>query len=978
MSRLVIFISLFAFGWSNVSFAQLVLTNSPKEGTFLPRNLKTNTATFELMGYVTDNTASAIRISVSLSGTQIINKHINLAFSKGRANFSHKITLPSGKYVYKVKYTVNGTTTYTEEADNILVGDVYLIQGQSNSVAANYGGGANTKFDTSYNDDFLRSYGTSSNNGNLTRSDTFWYSIEPDRAYWKGSVGQWGAVMGKQLLDSFNVPICMLNGGVGGTRITSHVPNASNPESLSTIYGRLLYRVRKAKLENNIRGILYFQGESDGGNAQLHDTLFRQVYGAWRRDFPDFEKLYVIQVRSGCGGPSLQLREVQRNFEFVLDKCQTVSANGLNNHDGCHYGFVDGYELLGVQMAALIGRDRYNSGRENIDPPNIKTCYFSNAAQTEITLNMHREDVIAGDNLFYQLFRIEGDPTVSVINGVIRNNKVVLTLNRGTCKPIGLTYDGLSRKRPWVKGGTGMGLITFYNLPIEREPIDTQISICKGEQVWLGNDSLDGCKYSWKWKATGKVTTSAKLYFKHETNQEYLYTIEYNSSVCNPIDSVIFRVLVDPIKRPSLPNQKVICSGEKAILKADSTGYDHFEWHSTDTITQEFTTERSSKGRTILHALSKQKCLYVDTVHVKVLNPVISLPSAVTICPNTDTVIEVANGFKHYKWNGQYGQNIEKLTAGNWQLEVEDSFGCTASDSMVIEVFSDIGKLNIERLICNDAYSVVHKPKGLSWWRTMENDLGDSVLLFANSKIPMHLRDSNSCEIRDTLVGLSLPLPVFNLGGDTAICTGDSVELMLPDGMLSYKWNNNQIKGNHAVIKDSGRYEVRITDINQCSFADSIWVAVNQRPALNEFYDTIICKDSVWTTMLNSDVSYWVNATQVSGSYTFEKEGSYDIEASNGSCSSTKTIEVKWIDCNLGIRRHDITGFRIYPNPAHSYIHIVFSGDVPLTGRLFSLSGKQVQVMQVKPGDNQFKLPNLSSGIYMLTLDGSVVRLMVK
>ena len=79
-----------------------------------------------------------------------------------------------------------------------------LIQGQSNSVASNFSGSgphANV-----FKDKFIRSFGSSSNKPSLSFIDTFWHDAEGDLSYIQGSIGQWGMVLAKSLLDSFNIP----------------------------------------------------------------------------------------------------------------------------------------------------------------------------------------------------------------------------------------------------------------------------------------------------------------------------------------------------------------------------------------------------------------------------------------------------------------------------------------------------------------------------------------------------------------------------------------------------------------------------------------------------------------------------------------------------------------------------------------------------------------------------------------------------
>ncbi len=358
-------------------FSQLSLFNPPKDNAFLARNVNTNKAIVTLKGAITDPSYSALKLNVYQNHVLKSTYYFSFNYSQGITAFSQNIELAAGKYIYTLEYKLSGSQTYNTTIDGIMVGDAYIIQGQSNAVACNYYN-TNIKYSAAYNDTFIKSFGSL-----YSPYDTVWYKAEGEIAYGKGSVGQWGLVMAKMLLDSFGIPVCILNGAIGGTTITQHVRTQGNPTDLGSIYGLLLYRVRKARLENSIRGILYFQGESDGGNANLHDSLFKQIYNCWNQDYKGFKKLYVVQVRGkGCGNPSIQLRDKQRKFGIALTKCTVVSSNGLNNHDGCHYGFTNGYELLGKQLSALVSRDLYNGKIiVNIDPPNIKTCYYSNAAQ---------------------------------------------------------------------------------------------------------------------------------------------------------------------------------------------------------------------------------------------------------------------------------------------------------------------------------------------------------------------------------------------------------------------------------------------------------------------------------------------------------------------------------------------------------------------------------------------------------------------
>ena len=77
-------------------------------------------------------------------------------------------------------------------------------------------------------------------------------------------VGYWGVELARRLVENHQVPVCIINGAVGGARIDQHQRNAADPEDMTTIYGRLLWRVRRARL-THVRAVLWHQGENDQG-----------------------------------------------------------------------------------------------------------------------------------------------------------------------------------------------------------------------------------------------------------------------------------------------------------------------------------------------------------------------------------------------------------------------------------------------------------------------------------------------------------------------------------------------------------------------------------------------------------------------------------------------------------------------------------------------------------------------------------------
>ena len=180
---------------------------------------------------------------------------------------------------------------------NLLCGDAYIIIGQSNAVATDFG-----KEDPVFRSEWIRTFGTMS--GNAKEFTGWGDAVHRSREGGKLQVGYWGMELGKRIVESHKMPVFLINGAVGGTRVDQHQRNEADPEDLTTIYGRLLWRLRRAKLTHGVRGIIWHQGENDQGadgptggyGWETYRKYFIDLAAAWKRDYPNARRLYAFQI----------------------------------------------------------------------------------------------------------------------------------------------------------------------------------------------------------------------------------------------------------------------------------------------------------------------------------------------------------------------------------------------------------------------------------------------------------------------------------------------------------------------------------------------------------------------------------------------------------------------------------------------------------------------------------------------------------
>src|SRR6185436_8057859 len=174
-------------------------------------------------------------------------------------SYAFSMKLKPGLIKYKVEFG-SGKDTVLHTVNNLVCGDAYLIDGQSNALATDTGEKSPPE-----SHDWIRSYGSPPGRGKDAPENLWCNPVWKAQKGEKAELGWWGMELAKRLVDSQKVPIFIVNAAVGGTRIDQHQRNAADPADLTTIYGRMLWRVRQAKLTHGICGILWHQGESDQG-----------------------------------------------------------------------------------------------------------------------------------------------------------------------------------------------------------------------------------------------------------------------------------------------------------------------------------------------------------------------------------------------------------------------------------------------------------------------------------------------------------------------------------------------------------------------------------------------------------------------------------------------------------------------------------------------------------------------------------------
>ncbi|MEI6606212.1 MAG: LamG-like jellyroll fold domain-containing protein [Verrucomicrobiota bacterium] len=432
-----------------------VKDEKPVDNQFYARD-DNNEGTLFYNGSLTDNTADTVFLKIYADEVLYKKETRKLAADK---SYAFTVKLKPGLIKYRVEFgTQNGNPeTILQTVTNLVCGDAYLISGQSNAVAS--------EAVNPYFSEWIRSYGNQ------------WGVASCQGGGQRIRIGYWGVELARQLMETYKIPICILNGAVGGTIIEAHRRNPGNPLNPGTLYGQLLARVTKAGLTHGIRGFFWHQGENDQGSAgssglygwQTYQDYFMDLSAAWKEDCPNIQNYYVFQIwpnacMMGVNESGDMLREVQRTLPNLYSNLKIMSTLGINPEGGCHYP-AEGYAVMAHLISGVVEQDNYGkSFPGSMTAPNLKAAAFTSDKRDEITLEF--DQPLVWNPKATKEFYLDG-AAGKVVSGTVSGKIVTLKLIAGsTAKRITYVIGRSWSQANLLSGTNGIAALTFCNVPL--------------------------------------------------------------------------------------------------------------------------------------------------------------------------------------------------------------------------------------------------------------------------------------------------------------------------------------------------------------------------------------------------------------------------------------------------------------------------------------------------------------------------------
>lgn len=214
--------------------------------------------------------------------------------------------------------------------------------------------------------------------------------------------------------------------------------------------------------------------------------------------------------------------------------------------------------------------------------------------------------------------------------------------------------------------------------------------------------------------------------------------------------------------------------------------------------------------------------------------PVVDLGNDTVVCEDQQVLLNADNPGASYLWNtGGTTSTIQVSSSDNYSVTVTNTTGCATSDTvnLIISPFPvvDIGQ---DTTICEGESILLNAGSpGFSYqWSTGENT--QEISANTSEEYSVTVSDTNGCSASDLLMLTINPLPIIDLGHDTAICAGESLQLDAGNTTLNFLWNTSETSSLLSV-SNQGLYHVIASDSIGCSGTDSLFLTVNPLPSVS-------------------------------------------------------------------------------------------------------------------------------------------------
>ncbi|MDO6738211.1 sialate O-acetylesterase [Wenyingzhuangia sp. 2_MG-2023] len=339
----------------------------------------------------------------------------------------------------RISVRFSNNTAIEDGVDDIGIGDIYVVAGQSNAegyaLAKQYYTSVAptaTVFPTVY-----------------TQGDV--WNIGNDSTDPHGDLGSAWPILGGYIAENTGIPVCFITTASGGTSLVSTETVTGNWQRGESVYNIMTNQVTEAN-PNNIKAVLWFQGEKDSSNGISradYNAGLDQLLIDIHTDLPGSPDLIpgVIGPWIPAEVNSTQIRlgiiDAWNDNENILHGPQMydikISNDGIG--DNLHFKSDDEIQTLGFRWWKAL-EEHYYSGTTGRGPIVYNAELLSN--ETEIVLTfITSSSLLPASDLATDIWFVYDNGTEIPVNSAVvsATDKVTLTLAQApTSSILTVTY----------------------------------------------------------------------------------------------------------------------------------------------------------------------------------------------------------------------------------------------------------------------------------------------------------------------------------------------------------------------------------------------------------------------------------------------------------------------------------------------------------------------------------------------------------
>ncbi|MFN8394589.1 MAG: T9SS type A sorting domain-containing protein [Bacteroidia bacterium] len=424
-------------------------------------------------------------------------------------------------------------------------------------------------------------------------------------------------------------------------------------------------------------------------------------------------------------------------------------------------------------------------------------------------------------------------------------------------------------------------------------------SVCQGASTNFYTYPFAGSTFTWSTTngtvVSGQGTNSAHIVM----NGPGTVSLQRDSSGVLSSTNTSITPFVPVI---NLGPDRSICQTTTTTLTANP-GFTGYLW-SNGATTQSITV--GSAGTYSVTGTVNGNCSASDTIVISV-----TPSTAPNLGPDVHTCtfpvsLNAGPGYTAYAWsNGANTQIIAAPIQGTYRVTVTDANGCQRSDTVVVFTHQPTVNLGNNVDFCMPGtYTLGAATTQVTNYLWSTGATTNSIQVTGLGSQTYWLQGSNSygCTAADTITVTGHARPTPNLGPDQIVCSGTTVTFNAGPGYTSYFWQPNLATTQSITVSTPNTYRVTVTDVFNCSGADTVVLSNYPDVPVNLGPDVNVCQPSAVISAGNAYSTYTWSTGATTSSITVTTPGSYSVTTTSpNGCVTSDAINVLFTNFSFSL-----------------------------------------------------------------------------